>query len=111
MKSPQIKPVKIILVLGFSLACLISTLYAGLGHGPFGGSKTPGLPLPAAYHRALAALGAGTNQFHCVSARITADFRPEGEWYFTFHSTNPDIAPKFIAVEFNGAVIFDSAQR
>jgi hypothetical protein len=59
----------------------------------------------------MTALGSATNQFHCVSANITTTFTSEGEWYFTFYSTSSNSPPKFIAVEFNGKVVFDSGLR
>lgn len=74
-------------------------------------SKPPGLALPAAYNLAITALGSDTNLFHCVSAEITTWFSPQGEWYFKFYSTNSNMMPKLIAVEFDGKVIFDNGAR
>ncbi len=87
------------------------TLLASIVLPPYNKSKPPSLPLPAAYERAISTLGAATNEFHCISANITTEFTPEGEWYFTFYSTNSNVAPKFIAVEFNGKVVFDNGFR
>jgi len=89
----------------------ITTLYASLILPPYNKTKPPSMPLPVAYACAVVALGSDTNQFHCVSASITTEFTPEGEWYFTFYSTNVNSEPKLIAVEFNGKVIFDNGYR
>ena len=69
---------------------------------PYNNSKPPIVSLPIAYEEASAALGMATNQFHCVSANITTDFDPSGQWEFTFYSTNSK--PKWVVVEFNGKV-------
>lgn len=65
-------------------------------------SKPPSLLLPAAYERATAALGSATNQFHCISASVETTFSTNGEWFFTFYSTNSQ--PKWVTVEFKGKV-------
>jgi hypothetical protein len=65
-------------------------------------AKAAAIPLPVAYEHAMTALGAKTNEFHCVSASITADFAPEGEWQFVFYSTNS--RPKWVTIEFTGKV-------
>lgn len=67
---------------------------------PYDNAKSPTLPLPLAYERAMTALGTSTNQFHCISADIQTSFSPDGEWFFTFYSTNSK--PKWVTVEFNG---------
>ena len=67
---------------------------------PYDKSKPPSLSLPGAYVYAMIAMGAETNQFHCISADVNTDFGPEGEWQFLFYSTNSK--PKWITVEFNG---------
>lgn len=69
---------------------------------PYNNAKKPSLSLPTAYECALRALGSMTNEFHCLSANITTDFSSEGEWQFTFYSTNSK--PKWVSVEFNGKV-------
>jgi hypothetical protein len=69
---------------------------------PYDNAKSPSLPLPTAYERATLALGSATNQFHCVSATVATSFSPDGEWFFTFYSTNSK--PKWITVEFGGKV-------
>ena len=102
---------KTILILTGGLLLATTALYASLVLPPYNHSKPPGMALPAAYERAVMALGPDTNQFHCVSARITTDFTAEGEWYFTFCSTNDKVRSKLIAVEFNGKVIFDGGFR
>ncbi len=94
-----------------AFAFVVTTLYASLILPPYKKSKPPSIPLPIAYERAIAFLGSDTNQFHCVSASITTEFTPEGEWYFTFYSTNTNAEPKSIAVEFNGKVVFDNGWR
>lgn len=99
---------KIILTLTLSLT-FTTILFASVILPPYDKSKLPGLPLPVAYEYAVASLGSATNQFHCVSAEITTSFSSAGEWYFTFYSTNS--TPKFVAVEFNGKVIFDNGLR
>jgi hypothetical protein len=65
-------------------------------------SKPPRVTLPLAYSQAVNALGQATNEFHCVSAAVTTDFGPDGEWQFTFYSTNS--RPKWVTVEFNGKI-------
>lgn len=109
MKSP-IKFIKVILVLGISLACVTTALYASLNHASVGAATVPKMELPVAYEHALAALGPATNQFYCVSASITTEFRYEGEWSFAFYPVNAKAAPKIIAVEFNGTVIIDNGR-
>jgi hypothetical protein len=102
---------KIKLTAFLAFAFIATTLYASLILPPYKKTKPPSMPLPIAYERAMVVLGANTNQFHCVSASITTEFTPEGEWYFTFYSTNANTEPKLIAVEFNGKVIIDSGYR
>lgn len=88
-----------------------TTLFASFILPPYDKSKPPGMSLPAAYQCAVNALGSETNDFHCVSAVITTTFTAEGEWYFTFCSTNKTATPKLVAVEFNGKVVFDNGLR
>jgi hypothetical protein len=99
---------KLILILFTALVAV--SLYASLIAPPYDKTKPPGISLPVAYERAIAALDSDTNQFHCVSATITTEFSSEG-WYFTFCSTNSKVMPKLIVVEFNGKVIFDNGYR
>jgi hypothetical protein len=87
------------------------TMYATIIGPPYDKSKPPSMLLPAAYQCAVEALGADTNQFHCVSATVSNEFVSEGEWYFTFCSTNSKLSPKLIAVGFNGKIIFDNGYR
>jgi hypothetical protein len=94
-----------------SLALMALTSYATFISPPYDKSKPPKMPLPTAYVKAMIALGSDTNQFHCVSAIITTEFSTDGEWYFTFCSTNSKVMPKLIAVEFDGKVIFDNGLR
>jgi hypothetical protein len=108
MKSKS-KHMKIRTLLILLLICLITSLYASLNFPSYKKSNPPKLSLPDAYKRAVLALGETTNQFHCVSANVTTKFTPEGEWYFTFYSTNS--TSKLIAVEFSGKVIFDNGYR
>jgi hypothetical protein len=51
-------------------------------------TKQPRLALPDAYGQAVAALGTATNQFYCVRAGCLISRSPDGEWLFTFSSTN-----------------------
>ena len=92
------------------VAFTVIVLYASLIQPPYDNSKPPKMPLPLAYERAEDALGSDTNQFHCVSASITTEFSDDG-WYFTFCSTNSNVKPKLVVVEFNGKVIFDNGYR
>ena len=69
---------------------------------PYNNAKPPSLSLPVAYQNAIIALGANTNQFHCLRANVTTDFGPGGEWQFVFYSTNS--RPKWVTVEFNGKI-------
>ena len=94
-----------------SLAFIVTTLYASLVLPPYDKSKPPGITMPVAYECAMTALGSATNQFYCVSASITTEFTSEGEWHFTFCSTNSKAMPKLIVVEFNRKVIFDNGYR
>ncbi len=67
---------------------------------PYNNAKPPRLSLSDAYSYAITALGSATNQFHCVSATIETTFSADGEWFFTFYSTNSN--PKWVSVEFDG---------
>jgi hypothetical protein len=67
---------------------------------PYNNSKKPTLLLPKAYQLATSALGTDTNEFHCISATIDTTFSGDGEWLFTFYSTNSK--PKWVSVEFDG---------
>lgn len=69
---------------------------------PYDNSKPPELSLPDAYNSAAVALGSDTNQFHCISAKIETRFSPQGEWFFTFCSTNASAQLRWVSVEFNG---------
>jgi hypothetical protein len=96
----------------FASLLFAATVYATFISPPYDKSKTPRISLPIAYEYATAALGSDTNQFHCISASVTTTFSSEGEWYFTFCSTNSKVVtPKWIAVGFNGKVIFDHGDR
>jgi hypothetical protein len=99
------------LLILFSLTTAIITAYATIIGPPYDNSKPPTMSLPAAYEKAIAAIGVGINQFHCVKAEVGNNFFSEGEWYFTFCSTNSKVMPKLIAVGFNGKVIFDNGLR
>jgi hypothetical protein len=89
-----------------SLGVFLFLTFVGLVYAtiivPYSKSKIPSLSLPLAYEKAVTALGAATNQFHCISANVTTDFGPDGEWRFTFYSTNS--RPKWVTVEFNGRI-------
>jgi hypothetical protein len=72
---------------------------------PWDNTKPPTLPLPVAYQLAVTKLGSATNQFHCVSAKLSNDFGGPG-WYFAFFSTNAaSMIPRVFCVEFDGKVI------
>jgi len=90
-------------ILGISTA-----LFAGL-FIPYNVAKEPALLLPTAYNQALTALGVETNKFHCVSASIETSLSPDGEWRFTFYSTN--LTPKWVTVEFNGKIHVQSTLK
>ena len=45
-------------------------------------------------------LGQDTNEFHCIRAGLAIAWSPDGEWLFTFCSTNDNI--KYVTVEFDG---------
>jgi hypothetical protein len=111
MKSTQTKYTKKVLTGIVSSVVLITAAYASLVLPPYDKSKPPSLSLPAAYEIAMKALGPATNQFHCISAMVTTQFAVAGEWYFTFYSANSNSPPKFIAIKFNGEVVFDSGLR
>ena len=66
-------------------------------------AKPPSLSMPAGYELATSALGAATNQFHCISASISTDFGKPA-WFFTFYSTTTPPKPKWVTVEFGGKV-------
>jgi hypothetical protein len=86
-------------------------IYASVVLPPYDKVKAPSLPLPVAYEQAITFLGNGTNQYHCISAEISNNFSSDGEWYFTFYSTNSAAMPKRIAVTFEGKVIEDNGLR
>ena len=82
-----------------TFAIMTTVLFANLSK-QYNLSKPPTLALPTAYYYAVAALGYETNQFHCISANVATSFSPEGEWFFTFCSTNSK--SKWVTVEFSG---------
>jgi hypothetical protein len=63
-------------------------------------STPPRLPLGPAYDIAMTTLGETTNEFHCVAASLAISFSPDGEWFFTFCSTNG--TEKYVTVFFDG---------
>ncbi|MDR3457549.1 MAG: hypothetical protein P4N60_08895 [Verrucomicrobiae bacterium] len=63
-------------------------------------SITPRLPLDSAYKIAMTTLGQATNDFHCVGAGLAISFSPDGEWLFSFCSTNGN--NRYVTVEFDG---------
>jgi len=71
---------------------------------PYDMAKTPSLSLPIAYERSMTALGSATNQFHCLSAKVTTEYGADGEWQFEFQSTNSPPRLKWVTVEFNGKI-------
>ncbi|MGH7952463.1 MAG: hypothetical protein ACREFE_11175 [Limisphaerales bacterium] len=102
------KTIRLILIISIGLT---TVLFASFIPPSYDKTKPPGLPLPVAYNLAITALGVETNQYHCISADITTWFSPNGNWYFTFYSTNITMRPKFIAVDFQGRVGFDNGVR
>ena len=87
---------KLSLVVGFTFVTVLFASFAV----PYNNAKSPSLILPEAYGQAMSALGSLTNQFHCINATVEANTSPQGEWLFTFYTTN--LIPKFVTVEFNG---------
>jgi hypothetical protein len=100
---------KLTILLGLTI--IVVTAYATIIGPPYDKSRPPGMSLPVAYEHAVVALGSETNQFHCISAEVSNNFFSEGEWYFTFCSTNSKTMPKMIAIGFNGKVVFDNGYR
>lgn len=94
-----------------SLLVFATILYASVILPPYDKSKPPSLSLPVAYDHALSVIGAKTNELHCTSAELTTYFSSDGEWYFTFCSTNANARPKHIAVKFNGEAFLDNGLR
>jgi hypothetical protein len=92
------KKLALLLIIGTGIALFATPII------PYNNAKAPTLPLPDAYGRAMVALGSATNQFHCVSANVQTSFGPDGEWFFTFYSTNSPPNRKWVSVEFNGKV-------
>jgi hypothetical protein len=88
------------------LAIVASTpiLFAAPMLRPWDSTKSLGISLPAAYAQATTALGSATNQLHCVGATISTHFSPEGEWCFTFCTTNQTPKFKFVGVRSDGKV-------
>jgi hypothetical protein len=64
-------------------------------------TKPPRLSLPDAYQLATRALGSETNQFRCLGAGIVISRSPDGEWLFTFCTTNQPPARKYVFVFFD----------
>jgi hypothetical protein len=95
------------------LAIVAAVAYASLQPPTYDNAKPPTLPLPSAYEKALAFLGPRTNEFHCIRATVTNAFSSDGEWYFSFYSTNANarFPLKQIDVSFGGRVIEDNGYR
>ncbi len=80
---------------------------------PYDFSEPPSLPLPVAYERVLTALGPLTNQYHCISAKVSSDYTGDaknGEWDFTFVTptpTNGTPRMKWVTIYFDGKIRFD----
>ena len=92
------------------LMALALTAIASLVMPPYDNSKTPKLSLPAAYQRAVIAMGTATNEFHCVAAGITTDFG-DPRWSFTFCSTNKPVRTRWMTVDFAGKTEEDNGFR
>jgi len=67
-------------------------------------SKPPTVSLPAAYERALTAIGPATNKFHCISTTISTVYSRQGGLCFTFTTPNRPPEVKRVTVDFDGAV-------
>jgi len=78
---------KRIIIISAVLALMTGLVFARLLTGP-PDTKQPRLALPDAYTEAAHALGAATNQFYCIRAGTLISRSPDGEWLFTFCSTN-----------------------
>ena len=85
-----------------------SVVLAG-GVWPWDTAKPAPITLPVAYDRALVALGALTNEFHCFKAQVTTELSNNGEWQFVFYSTNTPPKSKMVYVDFNGHTQIDPA--
>jgi hypothetical protein len=78
---------KRIIIISAVLVLTTGLVFARLLLGP-PDTKPPRLALPDAYTEAAHALGAATNQFYCIRAGTLISRSPDGEWLFTFCSTN-----------------------
>jgi hypothetical protein len=91
------------------MQCVLLSIFASGGAASadpvlktYDDSKPPALPLPAAYERVYTAMGPFTNQFHCVSATITTNYSPEGQWLFIFCTTNKPPTSMRVTIDFAG---------
>ena len=78
---------------------VVLTLAGGLVFAELMGwpeKKAPRLALPEAYSCAATALGSATNQYHCLRANWQNSRSPNGEWLFTFCSTNGSYKSVFV---------------
>ena len=68
---------------------------------PYDDSQPPSLSLTKGYELAVQALGTATNQFHCISAKLTTHIRTP-RWSFAFCTTNTPPSYKDVSVYFDG---------
>jgi hypothetical protein len=73
-------------------------------------NKRPRLDLGDAYQCALVALGSATNQFYCVRASCQLPRPADGEWMFSFGSTNGPVKTVFVSFD-KTARIHDGPMR
>ena len=85
---------KRIIIISAVFALATGLVYARLMAWP--DTKPPRLALPDAYSEAADALGAATNQFHCIRASTLISRSPDGEWLFTFCNTNGSYKRVFV---------------
>ena len=83
------------------LLAVATAVFAG-SYWPWDNSKPAAISLPAAYDRALIALGSETNQLHCIGAQVSTEFRNDGGWQFVFYFTNNPPKRKIVYVDFVG---------
>jgi hypothetical protein len=69
-------------VLGLTTSVAFAFLMA------YGEERQPPISMPEAYTMATQALGSATNEFYCVHANTQISRSQDGEWLFSFCSTN-----------------------
>jgi hypothetical protein len=76
------------MIVVFVVLVVAAGLVFALRPGLWPDNKRPRLDLGDAYQCALVALGSATNQFYCVCASCQLPRPADGEWMFSFFSTN-----------------------